>query len=140
MVVGPGLTALIALSILGSHHHSVSRHQPRGPVRTLFCHISESASLPRVLSSSLAMARSSLPLLTLTSVLLRPGLGLITCPGFPGYCSESFPGQSCNVVCDFGRNNVPLCQVRTSQSAGRSDISAAFNSGWSGFSHYPDLR
>merc|ERR1712025_1325209 len=27
-----------------------------------------------------------------------------------GYCSESFPGQSCNVVCDFGRNNVPLCQ------------------------------
>jgi hypothetical protein len=35
-----------------------------------------------------------------------------TVPGFPGYCSESFPGQSCNVVCDFGRNNVPLCQVR----------------------------
>ena len=29
-----------------------------------------------------------------------------------GYCSESFPGQSCNVVCDFGRNNVPLCQVK----------------------------
>ncbi len=35
------------------------------------------------------------------------------CVGFPGYCSESFPGQSCNVVCDFGRNNVPLCQVRS---------------------------
>jgi len=36
--------------------------------------------------------------------------GLTTCPGFPGFCSESFPGQTCNVVCDFGRNNVPLCQ------------------------------
>jgi len=35
---------------------------------------------------------------------------LTTCPGFPGFCSESFPGQLCNVVCDFGRNNVPLCQ------------------------------
>jgi len=35
---------------------------------------------------------------------------LTTCPGFPGYCSESFPGQTCNVVCSFGRNNVPLCQ------------------------------
>lgn len=34
----------------------------------------------------------------------------ITCPGFPGYCSESFPGQSCTVVCARGRNNVPLCQ------------------------------
>jgi len=34
----------------------------------------------------------------------------VTCPGFPGYCSESFPGQTCNVVCSFGRNNVPLCQ------------------------------
>ena len=39
-------------------------------------------------------------------------LSLKILPGFPGYCSESFPGQSCNVVCDFGRNNVPLCQVR----------------------------
>merc|ERR1711962_701939 len=36
--------------------------------------------------------------------------GLTTCPGFPGFCSESFPGQSCLVVCDAGRNNVPLCQ------------------------------
>jgi len=35
---------------------------------------------------------------------------LTTCPAFPGFCSESFPGQLCNVVCDFGRNNVPLCQ------------------------------
>ena len=34
-----------------------------------------------------------------------------TCPGFPGYCSESFPGQTCVVVCSTGRNNVPLCQV-----------------------------
>ena len=23
---------------------------------------------------------------------------LTTCPGFPGYCSESFPGQSCQVI------------------------------------------
>merc|ERR1719219_20679 len=35
---------------------------------------------------------------------------LTTCPGFPGYCSEAFPGTECNVVCDVGRNNVPLCQ------------------------------
>jgi len=35
---------------------------------------------------------------------------ITTCPGFPGFCSESFPGNECNVVCDFGRNNVPLCQ------------------------------
>eukprot|EP00096_Caligus_rogercresseyi_P008503 TRINITY_DN2741_c0_g1_i4.p1 TRINITY_DN2741_c0_g1~~TRINITY_DN2741_c0_g1_i4.p1 ORF type:complete len:388 (+),score=78.25 TRINITY_DN2741_c0_g1_i4:97-1260(+) len=34
----------------------------------------------------------------------------LTCPGFPGYCSESFPGQTCVVVCSRGRNNVPLCQ------------------------------
>jgi len=39
-----------------------------------------------------------------------PASPLKTCPGFPGYCSESFPGQFCNVVCDRGRNNVPLCQ------------------------------
>jgi len=35
----------------------------------------------------------------------------VTCPGFPGYCSESFPGQTCVVVCSRGRNNVPLCQA-----------------------------
>ena len=35
----------------------------------------------------------------------------ITCKGFPGYCSESFPGQTCVVVCSKGRPNVPLCQV-----------------------------
>ena len=34
-----------------------------------------------------------------------------TCPGFPGYCSESFVGQTCVVVCAKGRPNVPLCQV-----------------------------
>merc|ERR1712025_785992 len=45
-----------------------------------------------------------------SSSLVYATQALITCPGFPGYCSESFPGQSCNVVCDFGRNNVPLCQ------------------------------
>ena len=35
----------------------------------------------------------------------------VTCPGFPGYCSESYPGDICLVVCAFGRNNVPQCQV-----------------------------
>lgn len=35
---------------------------------------------------------------------------LVTCPGFPGYCSEAYPGDTCTVVCAFGRNNVPLCQ------------------------------
>merc|ERR1712038_374181 len=45
-----------------------------------------------------------------SSSLVYATQALLTCPGFPGYCSESFPGQSCNVVCDFGRNNVPLCQ------------------------------
>ena len=40
------------------------------------------------------------------------GGGLVTCPGFAGYCSESYPGDTCLVVCAFGRNNVPVCQVR----------------------------
>jgi len=35
---------------------------------------------------------------------------LVTCPGFPGYCSESYPGGVCTVVCAFGRPNVPECQ------------------------------
>jgi len=48
--------------------------------------------------------------LVLASMAISLTTGLTTCPGFPGFCSESFPGQSCNVVCDFGRNNVPLCQ------------------------------
>jgi len=48
--------------------------------------------------------------LILASMALPLAQSLVTCPGFPGFCSESFPGQSCNVVCDFGRNNVPLCQ------------------------------
>merc|ERR1712131_469972 len=43
------------------------------------------------------------------------GGGLVTCPGFAGYCSESYPGDTCLVVCAFGRNNVPVCQVRLSQ-------------------------
>ena len=38
---------------------------------------------------------------------------LVTCPGFPGYCSESYPGGVCTVVCAFGRPNVPECQVIT---------------------------
>jgi len=47
---------------------------------------------------------------TLVTVRLTESAGLVTCPGFPGYCSEAFPGTTCNVVCDRGRNNVPLCQ------------------------------
>ena len=35
----------------------------------------------------------------------------VTCPGYPGYCSESYPGDVCLVVCARGRNNVPQCQV-----------------------------
>ena len=35
---------------------------------------------------------------------------LVTCPGFPGYCSESYVGDTCTVVCARGRNNVPQCQ------------------------------
>jgi len=35
---------------------------------------------------------------------------LVTCPGFPGYCSESYAGDTCLVVCARGRNNVPECQ------------------------------
>ena len=38
------------------------------------------------------------------------GGALVTCPGFAGYCSESYPGDTCLVVCAFGRNNVPVCQ------------------------------
>ena len=51
------------------------------------------------------------------------GGGLVTCPGFAGYCSESYPGQTCLVVCAFGRNNVPVCQV----SPGITDQSEAQN-------------
>ena len=45
------------------------------------------------------------------------GGGLVTCPGFAGYCSESYPGQTCLVVCAFGRNNVPVCQVSDQSEA-----------------------
>jgi len=48
--------------------------------------------------------------LVLIASLALGASGLTTCPGFPGFCSESFPGQSCQVVCEAGRNNVPLCQ------------------------------
>lgn len=62
-----------------------------------------------------SLAPSSLPASSLAPVLLLLLLGAapgwaITCPGFPGYCSENFPGNFCNVVCDRGRANVPLCQ------------------------------
>merc|ERR1712072_398784 len=56
----------------------------------------------------LVMAHSTY--MVLVSTLLPLAHSLQTCPGIPGFCSESFPGQTCNVVCDFGRNNVPLCQ------------------------------
>merc|ERR1712223_2084895 len=46
----------------------------------------------------------------IAAALAASASALTTCPGFPGYCSESFPGQSCQVVCEAGRNNVPLCQ------------------------------
>merc|ERR1712130_602439 len=53
-------------------------------------------------------------MLTVATALLlvtsSPCSALTTCPGFPGYCSEAFPGSFCNVVCSRGRNNVPLCQ------------------------------
>merc|ERR1711887_157563 len=48
--------------------------------------------------------------MVLVFLLIPLAHSLQTCPGIPGFCSESFPGQTCNVVCDFGRNNVPLCQ------------------------------
>jgi len=51
---------------------------------------------------------SVLSLFVIISVFSR--VNAITCPGFPGYCSESFVGQTCVVVCSAGRPNVPLCQ------------------------------
>ena len=42
---------------------------------------------------------------------LASQINALTCPGFPGYCSESFVGSTCVVVCSKGRPNVPLCQV-----------------------------
>jgi len=68
---------------------------------------SPSSSSYSFFSSSSSCTTSSLLLLLLLS---STPSSAITCPGFPGYCSESFPGQFCNVVCDRGRNNVPLCQ------------------------------
>ena len=91
--------------------------------------LTETMSLAGLVASSLWLTSSTISALT-------------TCPGFPGYCSEAFPGsvrmpvathvnnhdmvyanlineminffspQFCNVVCSRGRNNVPLCQVR----------------------------
>jgi len=43
-------------------------------------------------------------------ILNRNTRQLVTCPGFAGYCSEAYPGDTCTVVCAFGRNNVPECQ------------------------------
>jgi len=69
----------------------------------------------RHLDIKLLTSRASLLLdmahkLVAASLLIVSTVSATTCPGFPGYCSESFPGQTCNVVCSFGRNNVPLCQ------------------------------
>jgi len=58
---------------------------------------------PRKMALVLAVASALL-------LLASPSSALTTCPGFPGYCSEAFPGSFCNVVCSRGRNNVPLCQ------------------------------
>ena len=45
-----------------------------------------------------------------TLAIPNPSPQLVTCPGFAGYCSEAYPGDTCTVVCAFGRNNVPQCQ------------------------------
>ena len=47
-------------------------------------------------------------------------------PGVPGYCSESYPGDVCLVVCARGRNNVPVCQVYTS-SFTEKEISSKYS-------------
>merc|ERR1719323_143798 len=57
------------------------------------------------------MNLGSLAVIGFAAITLLPTSGaMTTCPGFPGYCSESFPGQTCVVVCSRGRPNVPLCQ------------------------------
>ena len=35
----------------------------------------------------------------------------VTCSVCYVYCLESYPGDTCLVVCARGRNNVPECQV-----------------------------
>ena len=42
--------------------------------------------------------------------LSRHSRQLVTCPAFAGFCSESYPGDICTVVCAYGRPNVPECQ------------------------------
>merc|ERR1712130_977525 len=56
------------------------------------------------------LASSTFVLGTPTAREARRGKQLVTCPGFPGYCSESYVGDTCTVVCSRGRNNVPQCQ------------------------------
>ena len=72
-----------------------------------------SDSLCELTDILLVMAHNILLPMVMASMSITLTMGLTTCPGFPGFCSESFPGQSCTVVCEFGRNNVPLCQVGT---------------------------
>merc|ERR1712130_384735 len=56
------------------------------------------------------LASSTFVLGTPTAREARRGKQLVTCPGFPGYCSESYVGDTCTVVCARGRNNEPQCQ------------------------------
>merc|ERR1711962_288318 len=64
----------------------------------------------KLLTSPASLLLDMVHKLVAASLLIVSTVSATTCPGFPGYCSESFPGQTCNVVCSFGRNNVPLCQ------------------------------
>merc|ERR1711962_249071 len=64
----------------------------------------------KLLTSPASLLLDMVHKLVAASLLLFSTASAVTCPGFPGYCSESFPGQTCNVVCSTGRNNVPLCQ------------------------------
>ena len=66
-------------------------------------------------------------LFLMMTLLVSPSTSITTCPGFPGYCSESFPGTECNVVCDVGRNNVPLCQVGTVSNTAMAQIILSYN-------------
>ena len=65
----------------------------------------------RIISPAMALILVLLPALVMGNpTVTRQERQVLTCPGFPGYCSESYPGDTCLVVCAFGRNNVPECQ------------------------------
>merc|ERR1719438_519912 len=48
------------------------------------------------------MASSTFVLGTPTALESRRGKQLITCPGFPGYCSLDLPGALCEFACPLG--------------------------------------